>query len=66
MLAQGMNCLLDIKQDLLLTPMAEPLPAISNIISLIFVLLHYVLWCGMLLTLNLIITATVTKYETLA
>jgi len=30
MLVQGMNSLLDIKQDLLLTPMAGPLPAISN------------------------------------
>ena len=30
MLAQGMNYLLDIKQDLLLTPNGGPLPAISN------------------------------------
>lgn len=40
-----MNYLLDIKQDLLLTPMAGPLPAISNRFSPIFILLHYILLC---------------------
>ncbi|HAU1599270.1 TPA: hypothetical protein JBJ22_12345 [Legionella pneumophila] len=47
-----MNYLLAIKQDLLLTPMAGPLPAISNQqsaistrFSLIFILLHYILLC---------------------
>ena len=52
MLVQGMNSLLDIKQDLLLTPMAGPLPAISNQqsaisarFSPIIIFSHYILLC---------------------
>ncbi|HAT9492391.1 TPA: hypothetical protein JBD00_14550 [Legionella pneumophila subsp. pneumophila] len=47
-----MNSLLDIKQDLLLTPMAGPLPAISNQqsaisarFSPIIIFSHYILLC---------------------
>jgi quinol-cytochrome oxidoreductase complex cytochrome b subunit len=57
MLAQGMNYLLDIKQDLLLTPnggnivsnqqsaISNQQSAISNRFPLIFILLHYILSC---------------------
>jgi hypothetical protein len=50
MLVQGMNYLLDIKQDLLLTPNGETIAsnqqsAISTKFPLIFILPHYILLC---------------------
>jgi len=44
MLVQGMNYLPDIKKDLLVTPTAGSLPAISTRFSLIFVSSPYILW----------------------